>query len=64
MEDFFEFFEGESISNLIDYAGGLSVFASSSAILNSIISIDKRLSDDNARISKKISINEFSSTKF
>ena len=60
---FFEFFEGESISNLIDYAGGLSVFASSSAILNSIISIDKRLSDDNARISKKISINEFSSTK-
>lgn len=59
---FFEFLEGESISNLLDYAGGLSVSASSSAILNSIVSIDKRLSDDNARISKKISMNEFSST--
>lgn len=58
----FEFFEGESISDLLDYAGGLSVSASSSAILNSIVSIDKRSSDDNARIIKKISINEFSST--
>jgi len=59
---FFEFFEGESISDLLDYAGGLSVSASSSAILNSITSIDKRSSDDNARLSRKITINEFSST--
>ena len=39
----------ESILDLIDYAGGLTSTASNKAILNNIIPMDKRISDDSAK---------------
>ena len=58
---FFEFTSGESLEDLVKYAGGLKFNASTSAIINSIEPIENRISDDNARISKVITSNEFSS---
>jgi len=57
-EGFFELLKGESISDLIDYAGGLSKNASSSAIADIIIPVSERSSDDNALVSKNINLNE------
>ncbi|MAU58222.1 MAG: hypothetical protein CMC33_01000 [Flavobacteriaceae bacterium] len=57
----FEFVKGEFLEDLINYAGGLKVNASTSAIINSIESIDDRISDDNAINSEVISFNEFPS---
>ena len=58
---FFEFTNGEFLEDLVKYAGGLKVNASTSAIINSIEPIESRISDDNARISKVITSKEFSS---
>tara|TARA_B100001250_G_scaffold29641_1_gene24389 strand:+ start:2065 stop:3957 length:1893 start_codon:yes stop_codon:yes gene_type:complete len=57
---YFELLENESITNLINYAGGFLATASSSAIIDMIIPISERSSDDNARESKNISSKEFS----
>ena len=45
----YELIDSESISDLIDYAGGLTSTASNKAILNNIIPIDERISDDVAK---------------
>ena len=45
----YELIDSESISDLIDYAGGLTSTASNKAILNNIIPIDERISDDFAK---------------
>ena len=45
----YELINSESIPDLIDYAGGLTSTASNKAILNNIIPMDKRISDDIAK---------------
>ena len=45
----YELIDSESISDLIDYAGGLTSTASNKAILNNIIPIEERISDDVAK---------------
>lgn len=45
----YELIHSESILDLIDYAGGLTSTASNKAIINNIISIDERISDDSAK---------------
>ena len=45
----YELIDSESISDLIDYAGGLTSNASNKAILNNIIPIEERISDDVAK---------------
>ena len=45
----YELIDAESILDLIDYAGGLTSTASNKAILNNIIPMDKRISDDIAK---------------
>mgnify|MGYP001456149217 CR=1 FL=1 len=62
-EGFFELLSGESIDNLISYAGGLSKDASSSAMLDMIIPPENRSSDDNARISISVNLKEFKNIK-
>lgn len=57
----FEFLNSESLNDIISYAGGLMVEASSSAILNSVESIVNRKSDDNARTAQLISYEQFDS---
>ena len=59
-EGYFELLEAESISDLIDYAGGLTGFASSYALVDLVIPIKDRSSDDNARSSQNVNIKEFS----
>ena len=51
----YELLFNESISDIISYASGFTSVASSTLILNQIIPIEKRLSDDNARTSTAIS---------
>tara|TARA_B100000945_G_scaffold319420_1_gene326583 strand:+ start:934 stop:2838 length:1905 start_codon:yes stop_codon:yes gene_type:complete len=60
---FFELIENESISDLIAYAGGFSENASSFALLDMIIPLTERTSDDNARISMNINLNESKNLK-
>jgi len=57
---FFESFNNESLSQIITYAGGLTSDASSYAIIDILLPRDSRSSDDNARETKNISLNEFS----
>ena len=45
----YELIYSESILDLIDYAGGLTSTASNKAIINNIISIDERISNDSAK---------------
>jgi len=45
----YELIHSESILDLIDYAGGLTSTASNKAILNNIIPMDKRISEDSAK---------------
>ena len=47
----YELFSNESISDLIGYASGFTSDASSTLILNQIIPVEERFSDDNARTS-------------
>ena len=62
---FYETLEKESLSDIVQYAGGLTAYASNKAILENIIPADIRLSDDlsrnseifNLSIASKISLN-------
>tara|TARA_B100000427_G_scaffold57854_1_gene45414 strand:+ start:2131 stop:4032 length:1902 start_codon:yes stop_codon:yes gene_type:complete len=56
----FEPLNNESLLDMITYAGGLKSDASSSAVINILLPIDSRSSDDNARKTKNISLKEFS----
>ena len=60
---FFELIENETLSDLIDYAGGLEANAASNVIIDSIIPISERSSDDSALVSEIINIRDFSNTK-
>ncbi len=60
---YFELLEDESISDLITYTGGLTKNASSSAVLDMIIPLTERTSDDNARISMNINLNDSKNLK-
>jgi len=62
-QGFFELNEDESISDLISYAGGFSENASSSAILDIIIPLTERTSDDNSRISMNINLKDLKNIK-
>jgi protein involved in polysaccharide export with SLBB domain len=55
---FYELLDSDSLSNLIDYAGGLSSMASDKAVINDIIPIDKRDSDDIARSGRLILLSQ------
>ena len=50
----YELTSNESLSHIITYASGLTSKASSTLILNQIIPVEERLSDDNARTSVAI----------
>ena len=56
----FESLNNESLSEMIKYAGGLKADASSYAVIDILLPINNRSSDDNARITKNISLKEFS----
>tara|TARA_B100001057_G_scaffold461842_1_gene514271 strand:- start:28060 stop:29970 length:1911 start_codon:yes stop_codon:yes gene_type:complete len=45
----YELIHSESILDLINYAGGLTSAASNKAIINNIVAIDERISDDSAK---------------
>ena len=60
---FFELLEGESVNHLIDYSGGFSSIASSFGILDVIVPLEQRSSDDNARISMNINLRESNNIK-
>ncbi len=60
----YESIKNETIFDMLNYAGGLNEFASSSGILSSIIPLRERKTDDDARTSKEININEFSKISF
>ena len=57
---YYELLADETIENLINYAGGLTPNASNKAIINEIIPMNSRLSDDTARIGKVISLSNAS----
>jgi protein involved in polysaccharide export with SLBB domain len=57
----YELLSNESISDLVEYASGLTSAASSTIILNQIIPIEERLSDDNARTSTALDFKNFKS---
>ena len=59
---FFELINGESLKDLITYTGGFTANASSVALLDIILPITERISDDYARISKTVFVEEFSNT--
>ena len=58
---FYESVEGESVKNLIAYASGFTSEASSSATIKTIIPLESRISDDNARSSQNINVKNFES---
>ncbi len=62
-EGFFELIENESVSDLISYAAGLSEVASSNAILDIIVPYLERSSNDNARISMNINLDDSKNIK-
>ena len=55
---YFEMLENESLSDLIKYSGSQTAHASTKIILDSIVPINKRSSDDNARINQIINLEE------
>ena len=59
---FFELINGESLEDLITYTGGFTANASSVALLDIILPITERISDDYARRSKTVFVEEFSNT--
>tara|TARA_Y100000768_G_C23947669_1_gene668437 strand:- start:101 stop:1666 length:1566 start_codon:yes stop_codon:yes gene_type:complete len=59
---FYEFLPNENIEHLINNANGLANSAASSAILERTLLPEDRLSDDYAKISKKIESNNYSQT--
>ena len=58
---FFELLENDTIFDLIRFAGGYTKNASQSAILNLVIPISKRLSDDNAISSLNLNSDRYES---
>tara|TARA_A200000113_G_scaffold34015_1_gene28032 strand:+ start:1896 stop:3833 length:1938 start_codon:yes stop_codon:yes gene_type:complete len=54
----YELLDSDSLSNLISYAGGLSSMASDKAVINDIIPIDIRDSDDIARSGRLIHLSQ------
>ena len=58
---FFELLENDTVSDLIKYSGGLSKNASQSAIVDLIIPVSERLSDDNATTSLNLSLDKYQS---
>ena len=57
----YELLSNESISDLIGYASGFTSDASSTLILNQIIPVEERFSDDNARTSIALDVKNFQS---
>ena len=55
---FYELLDSDLLTNLINYAGGLSSIASDKAVINDIIPIDKRDSDDIARSGRLIYLSQ------
>ena len=53
---FYELLPSNTVSNLIDYAGGFSALTSSKAIIYDIKSFDDRSSDDNAKLGRIIDL--------
>ena len=51
---FYELLDTDLLSNLIEYAGGLTATSSNKAIIENIIPLDQRLSDDFARSSSSL----------
>jgi protein involved in polysaccharide export with SLBB domain len=57
---YYEVKENDSLEDLISYAGGLSSNASSKVVFSTITPKDKRLTDDNAKTSFILNLNEIS----
>jgi len=57
---YYELLEDETINSLINYAGGLTSNSSNTVIINEIIPMGKRTSDDAARTGKVISLSNAS----
>jgi len=57
---YYELLANETINSLINYAGGLTSNSSNKAIINEIIPMSKRTSDDAARTGKVISLSNAS----
>lgn len=55
---FFELLPSETLTDLIKYASGFSSLASQSIILTQIVPADKRISDDNARTSITLNLED------
>jgi len=55
---YYELLDSDFLSNLIDYAGGLSSVASEKVIINDIIPINNRLSDDFAKSGRLINLSK------
>ena len=53
---YYELLDSDSIINLIEYAGGLTELASSKILIEDIVTLDNRLTDDVIRKSKAIDI--------
>lgn len=53
---FYELLNTDSLSNLINYSGGLTALASSKAIVDNIFPLESRISDDNAQVSQSVSL--------
>lgn len=60
---FYEVLDSETILETVEFAGGLKEDASSSAILNKIIPLSDRASDDNAKDSQSLMVNDFANLK-
>ena len=61
---FYELLDSDLLTNLINYAGGLSSKASDKAVINDIIPADKRDSDDIARSGRLIYLSQTDKIKF
>ena len=59
-EKSYELLDSDTLSDLIQYAGGLKSTSSNKAVVKNIIPIDKRLSDDIARSGLLINLNQSS----
>ena len=55
---YYEIKDNENLKHLVNYAGGFNANAASTFILDSIIPISERKTDDNARVSKFIHIDD------
>jgi len=58
---FYEVLEGESLASLVVHASGFTAEASSSIMIKTIIPLEKRISDDNARSSINVNFKDIES---